>query len=219
MEVVSSVRYRIKINNHLTRGFQPKRGLRQGDPISPYLFILCAEWLSRKISTAQASNMLRGIKVCRNAPPISHLFFADDSIFFMKATMSNTVVLSSILNEYQLISGQKINLAKSEIVFSRNVEMVTRHSIINTLGVGQVQKHLKYLRLPLVFGNSKSEFFKYLIERIWQKVLGWKEKLLSYAGKVTLIKSILMAIPLYPMMCFRIPKSVCKRITTIIYNY
>lgn len=71
----------------------------------------------------------------------------------------------------------------------------------------------------IVFWGEKSDLFRFLIERTWQRVLGWKEKLLSFAGKEILIKSVLMALPIYPMMCFKIPSSVCKRITSIIYKF
>lgn len=97
--------------------------------------------------------------------------------------------------------------------------MATRKIIMDIMGVRQFPVHTKYLGLPLSFGRKKSDLFRYLVEHTWQKVLGWKEKMLSFAGKEVLIKSILMAIPLYPMMCFKIPGSVCKRIFGIIRKF
>lgn len=135
MECVSSVRYKIKVNGYLTDSLKPQMCLRQGDPISPYLFIICAGWLSRKIYDYQVSNRLQSIKVCRGAPPITHLFFADDNIFFCKENVSNAGLLVNVLREYQSISGMKNNLAKSEVVFSKNVDMVIRSTLMDILGI------------------------------------------------------------------------------------
>lgn len=116
MNCVTTVRYQVQVNSNLYESVKLDRGLRQGDPISPYLFILCVKWLSRKIKFYQDSNRLKDIKVCRGAPAISHPFFAIDSIFFLKANVSNASILSTILRNYQLFSENKINMANSEMV-------------------------------------------------------------------------------------------------------
>lgn len=219
MHSIGSVKYRIKINGSRSDFVIPQRGLRQGDPISPYLFIICAEWLARKIYEYQGVGRFNGIQISRGAPLVSHLFFADDSIFFSKATEANANILGSILLEYQGLSGQAVNLSKSEVVFSRNVDMVARSGIMKVLGIKQAESHSKYLGLPLCFGRRKADLFRYLIERTWQKVHGWKEKMLSFAGKEVLIKSVLLAVPVYPMMCFKLPESVCRKISGIILRY
>lgn len=113
---MSSVRYQSKVNGNLTDFVILQMGLRQGDPFSLYLFIICVEWLSRKISDCQVSRRLSGIRLFRGAPIISHLFFADDSIFFIKATGSYAICLNNILRDYQGFSGQRINFLKSEVV-------------------------------------------------------------------------------------------------------
>lgn len=109
----------------------------------------------------QDSNSIKGIQICRKAPTISHLFFADDSIFFLKATTSTALTLGTILRNYELLSGQRTNLEKSIIVFSRNVDMVTRNSIISTLGIKQAGNH-SITRVSLlllgVASQSSSDF-------------------------------------------------------------
>lgn len=127
MECITSVSYRVKFNDVITDSFQPKRGLRQGDPLSPYLFLVCGEWLSSTLSHMVSLRNLHGIRICRDAPVISHLFFAEDSILFPKPNFRNILVLKRALDDYQQVSGQCINFSKSEVVFSRNVSVMIKN--------------------------------------------------------------------------------------------
>lgn len=77
----------------------------------------------------------------------------------------------------------------------------------------------RYLGMPTDVGHSKNGTFKYLRDRVWEKVKGWMEKLLSYAGKEVLIKAVAQAIPVYSMACFRLPRGVCENITSIIRQF
>ena len=81
MACVSSVKYRVRFNDQETDMFVPSRGLRQGDPLSPYLFLLCAEGLSSALAQQEEVRGIEGVRVCRNAPSVSHLLFADDSLY------------------------------------------------------------------------------------------------------------------------------------------
>lgn len=121
MKCVKSVKYHINVNNELTEIIIPGRGLRQGDPLSPYVFLICAEGFSSLMHQAKISNHIQGIKVCNGAPSVSHLLFADDSLIPMKATTASAHRLNCILDLYEACSGQKINKDKSSIMFSRNV--------------------------------------------------------------------------------------------------
>jgi hypothetical protein len=92
MACVSSVSYRIWFNSDETETITPTRGLRQGDPLSPYLFLLCAEGLSSFLTYEEEVGSLQGVRVCRGAPSVSHLLFADDSLILMKADMANATL-------------------------------------------------------------------------------------------------------------------------------
>ncbi|KAL9661113.1 hypothetical protein QQ045_025933 [Rhodiola kirilowii] len=219
MRCVKTVSYVVRVNELVTEEIKPERGIRQGDPLSPFLFLICSEWLNLKVKEYQRRRKLKGLKICRSAPEITHMLFADDSIFFLQATRENAVNLRRILREYEELSGQKVILSKSEICFGRNVPEDERQIISATLGVKQVEAMSKYLGLPVAFGNNRTELFKDIIEKIWKKMQGWKEKSLSIAGKEVLIKAIVQAMPTYAMSCFKIPGSLIKRIVSMITNF
>lgn len=105
MDCVRSVSYVVKCNSPLSDLFTPKRGLRQGDPLSPYLFLFCMDALSRMFSYAQTNGLLRGIRVCYNCPRINHLFFADDALLFIKNKKTDVEQAVHILHLFKRASG------------------------------------------------------------------------------------------------------------------
>ncbi|XP_058784057.1 uncharacterized protein LOC131658822 [Vicia villosa] len=216
---ISSVTYQILINGQPSRSFCPQRGLRQGDPLSPYLFILCAEILSGMFKMAANSKVFHGIKVARHAPTISHLFFADDNLLFSRANEFEAARILGILHRYQNASGQLVNVEKSEVSFSGNVSAASKEAIRSFLGFKSVNSHTKYLGLPVVFGRSKKDVFSLVVERVWKKVKGWKESFLSRAGKEVLIKAVAQAIPSYIMSCYKIPDSCCAEIESMLARF
>lgn len=101
----------------------PKRGLRQGDPLSPYLFLLCVEGLSNILDRAINSGDLHGYRIAPSAPSVSHLLFADDSFLFFKGTTEEAHKIKSILSLYEKWSGQSVNYLKSGVFFSANISV------------------------------------------------------------------------------------------------
>ncbi|KAK9929437.1 hypothetical protein M0R45_026537 [Rubus argutus] len=212
MTCLSTVRYSFLINGEPRGYVAPSRGLRQGDPLSPYLFILCAEGLSALISHFVSIGSLQGLKVCDGAPVISHLLFADDSMIYSQATMQDCLILKHILDVYARASGQQINLQKSNVVFSGSVPTHLRQSLAQLLGVEQVSHHEKYLGLPTYVGRFKSDAFAFLKDRLAKKLTGWRSKLLSSAGREVLIKVVAQAMPLYTMSCYLLPQQLCQEL-------
>lgn len=219
MRCVRTVSYSFILNGDPRGLIWPSRGLRQGDAISPYLFLICAEVLSRLISNAEAQGQLHGLKICRNAPSISHLFFADDSLVFFKATGGDCEVLKDIFTRYELASGQKINFDKSSVSFSHNVPMELQESLARVLNVTRVDKHDKYLGLPMEISYSKVEAFSFIKEKVQKKLSGWKEKYLSAAGKEVLLKAVVQSIPTYVMGCFELPLQLCHDIHQLMAKF
>jgi len=190
MKCVSSVSYKIRVNGELTEAFKPERGLRQGDPLSPYLFLLCAEGFSALLQRAEEIRMMRGVKVCPRAPSVSHLLFADDSLILFRANRGDAQQLQSILRLYEECSGQLINKDKS-------AAMIRKQEVMQELRITKETMNERYLGLLVHVGRSRSSVFAYLKDRIWKRIQGWKEKLLSRAGKEVLIKAVAQAIPAF----------------------
>ncbi|CAM8999016.1 unnamed protein product [Rhodiola kirilowii] len=205
MQLVTSVKYSVRVNDDYTDYIVPQRGLRQGDPLSPYLFIICTEGVSALINHYKQCGLIDGIKICQRATVVSHLLFADDSLIFMKITDNSIRHVKALLSEYEYISGQSVNYHKSEAVLSRNAPEHLIAAFESVLGVKLVQKHCKYLRVPLLLNRKRSDTFQSLLDKLWSKIQGWKNRLLSVGGRHTLVTSVLNTIPLYWLSCFSLP--------------
>ena len=156
--------------------------------------------------------MLSGVSICRGSPMVTHLFFADDSLLFCKASIQECQKLMAILDLYEATSGQKINEDKSSISFSQNTPSDLKAEVLEVMGPMKDSKHYKYLGLPSIICRSKTDVFAEVKERVARKLSGWKEKLLSMGGREILIKAVAQAIPTYTMSCFLLPKSLCDEI-------
>ena len=209
----------VKINNTTGPYFQSHKGVRQGDPLSPYLFLICAEALSNMLQVEENNGTLIWVKVCREAPQISHLLFADDSLILMRADGPNVACLRRVLDDYCTSSSQLVSEAKSSIYFSPNTPVEEKVVICQQLNINTEALNDEYLGLPSMVGTDRSDSFEYLIDRVNQVMIGWKEKLLSTGGKATLIKVVAQAMPVFAMSVFKIPKKICKGMTDAISKY
>lgn len=216
---LSSVSYSFNING-VKRGYvNPSRGIRQGDPLSPYLFLFCAEGLSNLLNNAVSNKQISGVKIARQGPNISHLFFADDSLIFCKANGDEAGHIKEILECYGKASGQQVNINKSAVIFSKNTGSREKEEVLQKLGGIQQVTQGKYLGLPLVVGRSKNSVFRFIKENLMSRLQNWKGKLLSNAGKEVLLKSVATALPSYAMSVFRLSKSLCKELSGLMARF
>ena len=206
MSMVRSVSFSVLFNGERLDQFMPSRGIRQGDPISPYLFLIAAKGLSCLLKTSSLSSNIVGLKVAPTAPAVNHLLFADDSLLLFKSGNEGAVAVSNLLDTCCLASGQRINHDKSSIFFSRGCPQQVRDDMKNILNVQNESLSDRYLGMPTEVGHSKNGTFKYLRDHVSEKVKGWMEKLLSSTGKEVLIKAVAQAIPVYSMACFHLPR-------------
>ena len=212
---VSTSSFSIKINGKAYGNIIPSRGLRQGDPLSPYLFLLCLEGFTSLLAKAEMENRIHGVSICRRALSITHLLFADDSLLFCQAKQEEVKVIMDTLQLYAKASGPCINMEKSSIYFSSNTMMEQGEWIKNNLGVKEVDRFESHLGLPTLMGHSKYQTFSFLKVRVWKKLQGWKGKLLSRAGKEVLIKSVAQLIPTSTMGVFQLPVKICNELNAM----
>lgn len=129
-----------------------------------------------------------------------------DSLLFCDATMGECAVLMDLLRRYEKASSQLVNTDKTSLYFSRNTAKNLRVAIQHVIGVLEVREHKKYLGLPFFVGCSKYHTFAQIKEKVWNRIHGWKEKMLSQAGREFLIKAVAQSMPTYTMNCFLLPK-------------
>lgn len=216
---IKTVTYKFCVNGSLIGPINPRKGLRQGDPLSPYLFLLCVEGLSNAIDDASSSGLIHGCQISPTAPVISHLLFADDSFLFFRGTTEEALNIKELLINYEQSSGQCVNFQKSGIHFSANVNAGKRAEISQILGVSNDIRDSKYLGLPSMVGRSKKRVFNYVKEAAGKRIQGWQAKPISQGGKTVLIRNVAQAIPSYTMTCFLLPKSLCRELEHMYNNY
>lgn len=187
MKCITSVTYFVLINGCPSDKITPQRGIRQGDPISPYLYLLCTEWLTSLIHNLFQAGYLTGFKASRNGPPISHLLFADDSLIFCKAQPQQCYAILNTLKDYEAASGQAVNFQKSAITFGKGISKDIKDFIIRIMGIPKVGGFGKNLGLPEFIRRNKNDTFSYLAQRVIHKIENWYSNMLSPTGKEVLI--------------------------------
>jgi hypothetical protein len=166
------------------------------------------------INKANGMGALTGVPTSRRAPRISHIFFADDSLLFCRATVEQWGRLQNILLLYEKASGQKLNNNKTSMFFSKNTTVVDKEAILEIVGVPATHCYDTYLGLPALVGKSRTTAFKGILDRVWKRLQDWKLQFLSQAGKEILLKAVIQAIPSYCLSIFLLPKSLCSNITS-----
>lgn len=202
MQCVSSVSFAFLVNGTTKGRVTPSKGIRQGDLLSPYLFILCSEVLSGLCLKAQREGKLQGIGVATECPRVNHLLFVDDTMFLFQTNRKCIEALKEILKLYEQASRQKINKEKSAITFSKTAPESLKDRVKNGLEITMEGGAGKYLGLPEHFGRKKKDLFTGIVDRIRQKAIGWSSKLISTAGKFVMLKSVLSAMLSHTMSCF-----------------
>ncbi|KAL4340013.1 hypothetical protein GQ457_08G033300 [Hibiscus cannabinus] len=219
MGCVSTVSFRIRINGRLSPVLIPQRGLRQGDPLSPFLFVICMQGLSATLLAEQAAGRIMGIRASQKGPRVNHLLYADDSVVFIRNSEREASRLKEVLRLFADSSGQRINFGKSTVFFSPSTPSADRHRISDILGIVEVFNPGIYLGVPLRVGKNKTNVFGFLNEKVDDRVSGWTKRLLSFGGREIFLKSVAQALPLYIMPCYLLPRTITDRITSSMRRY
>ncbi|XP_048621839.1 uncharacterized protein LOC106398406 [Brassica napus] len=216
---VSTVKYSTLINDQPFGCIQPERGIRQGDPLSPFLFVMCTEGLIHLLEKAVQEGKIQGIQFTLEGPMIHHMLFADDSLLICRASAEQATELVKILKIYERATGQKLNLENSAITFGSKVTETVKASIQTITEIAKEGGTGSYLGLPECFSGSKTEMLAYIYDRLKSRLSGWFVKQLSLGGKEVLIKAVAMAMPVYAMSCFKLTKRSCENLTKAMADF
>ena len=213
---LSTVRFSILINGSPHGFFGSSRGLRQGDPLSLLLFVLVMEAVGRMLDKAVHEGRLLGFRAGDSAGRslvVFHLLFAYDTLIFCDANIDQMLILCMMLIWFEVVSGLKVNLGKSELVavgVVHNIEL-----LVAVLGCKQGYLPMKYLGLPLGAKFKDKTIWNLILEKMEIKLVGWKKLYLSKGGRVALIKSTLSNLPTYFLSLFPILALVANRIAKL----
>ncbi|WJZ90796.1 hypothetical protein VitviT2T_009917 [Vitis vinifera] len=213
---ISTAKFSILINGVPAGFFSNSKGLRQGDPLSPYLFVLGMEVLSTMIRRAGEGGFISGCRMRGRGGEeltVSHLLFTDDTLIFCKARREQLTNLSWILAWFEAASGLRINMAKSVLILVGEVDEM--EELAAELGCKLGVLPTVYLGLPLGANHKISSSWDGVEERMRRRLAQWKRQYISKGGRITFIKSTLASIPIYLLSLIRIPKAVAKRIEKI----
>lgn len=212
-ECISSPRFSISINGELAGFFPGKKGLRQGDPLSPYLFIMVMEVLSRFLEHAAGQGKIRLHPLC-SSPLVTHLLFADDLLVFSDGSRHSLTGIAEVMKQFKNLSGLDVNPEKSEIFFGGYSEIqVNVLSALQGIRVGSFPS--RYLGLPLNPARISFATLQPFLERITNKLHAWTVRFLSFAGKIKLISSVIYGMVNFWSAVFQLPKRFYAKVDSL----
>ena len=188
----------ISVNGKLNGYFNCKRGVRQGGPLSPLLFCIAEDVLSRNISRLVEQGRLDLIKGTRIVQVPSHSLYADDIMIFCKGKSSSVLALMELFNSYALASGQHINLSKFTVYYG-SISSTRIDFIANLIGFNKGSLPFNYLGVPIFKGKPKRAHLQGIADNIKSKFCAWKASLLSIAGRMLLVKSVIQGMLMHSL--------------------
>lgn len=214
---VSSYRFSVKVNGALCGYFKGAKGLRQGDPLSPYLFVIVMEFLTLLIED-RIKRLPFKFHWRTAISRITSLSFADDLMLFCYGDLSSVSTLASSLNIFSELSGLSPNPSKSQCYLA-NVDSVETSRILGMLNFPRGYTPAKFLGVPLISSKLSIAHCRPLIDRITSRISSWQTKMLSFSGRIQLVRSVLFAIQAYWSSFFILPSSVLKSIKSVMLQF
>jgi hypothetical protein len=206
------------VNGVPSRPFSPSRGIRQGDPLSPFLFVLMAEGLGRCIKVAVTDGSLKGLPLHSIQPTLSHSHFVDDNLLLNSPTFREVNKLNSILSDFTEASGMSLNYDKSKIYFFNTPSPIQIH-ISRLLGIPLSSLPSNYMGVPLTGAASRSISSDSLLLSISNRISNWTFRPLNIASRLVLLKSVFQTLPTYLLTVLATPKHVIRVIRNLHKNF
>ncbi|KAJ0589790.1 putative RNA-directed DNA polymerase [Helianthus annuus] len=216
--VLSSARASVLVNGAPTFEFECFKGMRQGDPLSPFLFVIVMEALSSMIRRACNLEIVKGVSLPNGGPVVSHLFYADDAVILGEWSRDNIINVVRILRCFHLCSGLKINLAKSNL-YGAGPSLNEVAELADIIGCNADAFPFKFLGLKVGANMNRYENWRPVFDAMEKRLTLWKASLLSIGGRVTLIRSVLESLPNYYFSLYRAPVKVVKDLEALIRKF
>ncbi|XP_022032480.1 uncharacterized protein LOC110933573 [Helianthus annuus] len=211
MECVTSTSFSLSVNGNIHGYFKGKRGLRQGDPMSPYLFTLVMEVLSLILrSEAALDGSFKFHNKCEKQM-IINLCFEDDLFLFARGEINSVKLILKSLKEFEIVSGLVSSNAKSAI-FLCNVPNHVKERIMELIPFEEGKLPIKYLGVPLLASRLLVKDCQVLVDRMNKRIMDWKNRFLSFAGSLQLVISLLSSIHVYWASVFKLPAKIIKEL-------
>ncbi|KAJ0432745.1 putative RNA-directed DNA polymerase [Helianthus annuus] len=204
----------ILVDGSPTKEFKFKRGLRQGDPISPFLFIIALEIINMFMKRMCEMGLFKGIKLPNEGPFLSHLCYADDVIFIGEWSDLNVLSPNCLLRWLNLVTGLKVNPSKNKL-FGVGVNDAEVTRLTRVLNCENGSFPFNYLDIPIGVNMKKARFWQPIVDKFNRKLSRWKANHLSFAGRMTLAKSVLGSLPSYFLSLFSAPKVIINKLEKI----
>ena len=207
---VCTASFSVQINGELAGFFQSKRGLRQGCALSPYLFVICINVLSRMIDRAAERKQIGFHPRCQNIL-LTHLCFADDLMVFTDGSKRSIEGVLKVFDEFEVMSGLKISLEKSTLYIA-GATVAAQEDILGSFPFASGSLPVRYLGLPLLTKRMTVHDYLPLVEKVRKRMKSWTGRFLSHAGRLQLIKSVITSLTNFWMQAFKLPSSCLKDI-------
>lgn len=216
--MISTPNFSILVNGTPTGTFNATRGIRQGDPISPFLFILAVEGLGRKIKKELRDKKIKGIKLWGNNLPITHQQFVHDVMLFGEASLKQVRNFKRVLEVFMKALGMEINKEKSCTFIFNSPNSIKAH-LTRVLGFRQGNLPTKCLGIQLDLNPNRMKSWQSTLEKIKKRLASWSFRSLNVASRIVLLKSVLLSIPIYPLSIMAAPKGVFAKMREILGKF
>ena len=217
---MSTASFSVNVNRQSYGKISATRGIRQGCPLSPYLFVIAINELSLRLQQALDDASLTGVTLGPGCPPIHSILFADDLIICGETNMQQVHTINHILQSFCSMSGQTPSWAKSSIIFSKKVRPQVKAQIKSVFPVDDLKSNTMHLGHPLLISHrDKSKAYEFIYNKFKTKLTLTKANTLNHAGRLTLIQSVFASIPIYYMGNILFTKKFLAKITTIIRTF
>eukprot|EP00253_Pinus_taeda_P008507 PITA_08507 len=214
LALIKSPRYSILVNGAPSAPFTPSRGIRQGDPLSPFLFVILMEGLSRTIAKKKAEGSIKGLQPIRSLPATTHQQFVDDTMLHGTPTVKEAVAYRGILDLFSQASSMEINFSKSTIFFF-NTHLAVQAHLSQLLGFRIGSLPSKYLGDPLTLKPWQKIHWEKVLTNMKKKCSHWTNIALNLAGRLILTKAVLQAILQYLLSMLPAPKGILQQMRNI----